>query len=124
MIEPEMEDIQFEIDFYEKVLKNSPHFIEALCALAESYTRSGEYQKGLDVDKRLAVLCSEDALVFYNLACSFALTGLIDESLETLETAVRFGYDEPEHMKHDEDLKVLHDDERFLKILKQLEIKF
>ena len=120
MIEPETEDIQFEIVFFEKILKGTPDFIEALSALAESYTRSGEYQKGLDIDKRLAGLCPEDPLVFYNLACSFALTGFIEESLETLETAVRFGYDEPEHMKQDEDLKALHGDERFLKILASL----
>ena len=120
MIEPDVEDIQFEIIFYEKILKESPDFVEALSALAEVYTRAGEYQKGLDADKRLAVLCPNDPLVFYNLACSFALTGSSEESLENLETAVRFGYDEPEHMKKDQDLKILHEDERFWKLLERL----
>lgn len=121
MIEPETEDIQFEIEFYEKVLKDSPDFVEALSALAESYTRAAEYQKGLDIDKRLAMLCPDDPLVFYNLACSFALTGAKEQALETLENAVSFGYDEPEHMKQDEDLKALHADQRFWKILETLE---
>ena len=120
MPESEIEDIQFEITFYENVLKESPDFVEALSALAEVYTRSGEYQKGLILDKRLAVLCPENPLVFYNLACSFALTGSTEESLEALEAAVRFGYDEPEHMKQDADLKSLHEDERFWKILARL----
>ncbi len=120
MTEPETEDIQFEINFYGNIIKDSPEFVEALSALAEAYTRSGEYQKGLDLDKRLAVLCPEDPLVFYNLACSFALLGSKDESFEALEAAVRFGYDEPDHMKEDEDLKSLHDDERFIKILERI----
>ena len=115
------EDFQFEIIFYEKILINSPDFIEALSALAETYTRGGEYQKGLHLDKRLSVLCPEDPLVFYNLACSFALTSKIEESFEALEAAVRFGYDAPEHMRQDEDLKVLHDDPRFLKLLERLQ---
>ena len=123
MTEPETEDIQFEITFYENVLKESPDFVEALSALAEVYTRSGEYEKGLNIDKRLAVLCPQNPLVFYKLACSFALTGSSEESLETLEAAVRFGYDEPEHMKQDQDLKVLHSDERFWKLLERLGIK-
>lgn len=121
MTEAEIEDIQFEIGFYEKVLKDSPDFIEALSALAETYTRAEEYQKGLALDKRLAVLCPEDPLVFYNLACSFALTGSTEEALESLEAAVRFGYDEPEHMKEDPDLKTLHPDARFQKLLARLQ---
>ncbi len=121
MTEPETEDIQFEIVFYENVLKDSPDFIEALTALAETYTRAGEYEKGLQIDESLAVLCPEDPLVFYNLACSFALTNDTDKSLEALETAVRFGYDEPEHMKRDPDLKSLRKDGRFQKLLERLQ---
>lgn len=121
MTEPEIEDIQFEITFYEKILKESPDFVEALSALAESYTRAEDYQKGLELDKRLAVLCPEDPLVFYNLACSFALTGSADQAIESLEAAVRFGYDEPEHMSKDPDLESLHGDERFKKLLARLQ---
>lgn len=120
MSEPEVEDIRFEIDFYENIVKDSPEFVEALSALAEAYTRAGEYEKGLVLDKRLAAICPEDPLVFYNLACSYALTGRKEEAFESLEAAARFGYDVPEHMKQDQDLVSLRGDERFEKLVMRM----
>ena len=67
------EDIDFEIAFYENILKDTPNFIEALSAIGDLYTRAGLWQKGLEVDIKLSHLRPEDAIVFYNLACSYAL---------------------------------------------------
>jgi lipopolysaccharide biosynthesis regulator YciM len=56
-------DPQFEIVFYENILKHSPGFIEALIALAELYTKEGMHDKGLELDRRLAELRPEDPVI-------------------------------------------------------------
>lgn len=117
MFDLETEDIQFEINFYEKVTKKSPNFVEALSALAEAYTKAGEYEKGLELDKRLSVICPDDPLIFYNLACSYALTGRKEEAFEALGASARYGYDASEHMRRDPDLISLRDDDRFEKLM-------
>ena len=68
-------DLDFEISFLEGVLKHRPNYIDALAPLAEAYTRRGFFEKGLEIDKRLAFLCQDDPVVHYNLACSYVLSG-------------------------------------------------
>ena len=50
------EDFEFEINFYENILKERPDFVEALMALGDLYTKAGFYEKGLSIDKRLTRL--------------------------------------------------------------------
>ena len=41
--------------------------------LGDAYTKTGQWEKGLQIDQRLARLCPDNALVFYNLACSYSV---------------------------------------------------
>src|SRR5512145_2119003 len=61
---------RFELDFYEGILLRDPCNEDALMALGHMYTRCGDYEKGLAIDRRLARLRPEDPTVYYNLACS------------------------------------------------------
>ena len=107
----------FEIQFYEGIIHRSPSYIEALIPLAEAYTRKGLYQKGLEIDKLLASLCAEDPVVFYNLACSRALVGHKKEALAALTQAIHLGYNDFAHLLQDPDLKSLHEEPAFRRIL-------
>ena len=107
----------FEIKFYEGILKKKPDFIEALVALAELYTQKGLYQEGLDLDQRLVALRPEDPIILYNLACSYSLLNDIDASFEAIRKAISLGYDNVEYLKKDDDLKNLRDDKRFQKYI-------
>ena len=117
------EDIDFEIAFYENILKETPYFIEALSAIGDLYTRAGFWQKGLDVDLKLSQLRPEDAVVHYNLACSYALLNQTRAALAALTKAIDFGYVDFEHLKVDTDLDNLLKDEHFQQYIKQLEKK-
>ncbi len=97
----------FEVTFFEALVRERPDYVEALLPLAEAYTRSGLYQKGLETDRRLAAFLPEDAGVRYNLACSLALTGNPAEALSELARAVGLGYRDFAHMRRDPDLKSL-----------------
>ena len=107
----------FEIGFFERLVEESPEFIDALVPLAELYTKKGLHEKALLIDRRLARLKPADPAVHYNLACSLALAGQKDEALGALERAIRLGYDDFEHLKRDTDLKSLRDDPRFQSLL-------
>ena len=95
----------FEIKFYEELLKQQPDFINVLIPLGDAYTRKGFYEEGLAVDERLTQLLPNGPIVNYNLACSLSLVGRPNEALAKLKKAVVLGYDEFSFMSKDSDLK-------------------
>jgi tetratricopeptide (TPR) repeat protein len=107
------EDLEFEIQFFEGVTKRDPDFIDALQILGDAYTKTGQWEKGLHVDKRLARLCPDNPLVFYNLACSYSLMSHLDEAFAALNKAVRLGYCDTKWLTDDPDLENLRKDSRF-----------
>ncbi len=106
-------DPQFEIAFFENVLKHSPDFIEALAALAELYTKKGLYDKGLELDLRLARMRPDDPVVQYNLACSLSLVGDIAGAFAAVKRAFQAGYEDFAHLEKDRDLLNLFSDAAF-----------
>ena len=114
----EAKSFGFEIEFFEGVVGRKPNYIPALKILGDLYTRSGEYQKGLEVDLQLADLAPDDAEVFYNLACSYALLGEKEKAIEILQKALLLGYRDYIYMQKDPDLANLHSDARFKEILR------
>ncbi|HOW88023.1 MAG TPA: hypothetical protein P5561_00150 [Candidatus Omnitrophota bacterium] len=116
-------DLDFEISFLEGVLKHRPDYIDALAPLAEAYTRRGFFEKGLEIDKRLAFLCKDDPIVHYNLACSYVLSGYTAKALTALKRAVRLGFTDLDHLRRDPDLKPLRDYLPFQKWLEAVSLK-
>ncbi len=112
------DDLDFEIDFYERLIKTNPDYVEALIPLAEAYTQKGRIREGLEIDKRLSRLREDDPVVHYNLACSYALVGEKEAALAALRMAVSLGYDDWKHLIKDPDLKSLHDDAAFKALLR------
>jgi len=112
----EREVLDFEIVFYERLLKDKPDFVEVLVALGDAYTRKGLYEKGLEVDKRLSVMRPNDAYVQYNLACSLSLLSELDEAIAALKKAISLGYCDFAYMEKDPDLDNVKRDSRYQKL--------
>jgi len=110
------DNIRFEIEFYENILKERPDFIEALKVSSELYTKSGMYKKGLQLDKRLVELLPYDSIVYYNLACSYSLIVDIDSALKAIKKAITLGYSDFAYMDKDPDLINLREDKRYEQI--------
>jgi len=106
-------DPQFEIVFYENILRHSPDFVEALSALAELYTRAGRHVEGLSLDRRLEQLRPEDPVILYNLACSCSLTGDVAGAFDILRRALDSGYQDLAYLEQDPDLLNLLKDPGF-----------
>jgi hypothetical protein len=82
-------------------------------ALAELYTKEGLYDKGLDLDRRLAELRPEDPVIQYNLACSLSLKADIPAAFDAMKRAVENGYEDFAHLEKDQDLLNLWSDPGF-----------
>ena len=105
----EQRDLDIEINFLEGVLKRDRGYVEALQLLGDDYTRRGRYEDGLQVDRRLARLCPDDPLVYYNLACSFSLTADYRKAANALRKAIHYGYRDFNHLRRDKDLAPLRE---------------
>ena len=114
------EDLEFEIQFFEGVTKRDKDFTEALQILGDAYTKTGQWEKGLRIDKRLARLCPDNPLVFYNLACSYSLLSQLDEAFAALHKALKLGYQDTKWLSKDPDLENLRKDSRFESVKRAL----
>ena len=100
-------DLDIKIDFIEGLVRRDPGYVDALQLLGDHYTQRGRYAEGLKTDERLARLRPDDALVFYNLACSYSLTEQFDRAALALEKALGLGYRDFKWLAKDPDLHKL-----------------
>ena len=110
-------DQRVEIDFLEGVLKRCPSHEPTLEVLGHLYTRAGRYDDGLRMDLEMTRRQPANPEHWYNLACSYALVSRSDDALQALDHAIRLGYRDVEWMLKDGDLKPLHTDPRFRKLV-------
>jgi len=115
----ERPQIDFELEFYERLLTKVPDFSEALRAQASNLTVKGLIKEGLKVDQRLVQLRPKDPTVHYNLACRYAQLRQADLALRTLRTAVELGYRDFRYMVQDRDLDSIRKDPRFRALLRE-----
>ena len=115
-----MRDLDVEISFLEGIIRRDADYIEALQILGDAYTRRGAFSNGLKVDEQLAQLCPEDALVHYNLACSYSLTDHIEQAGTSLERALELGYRDFKWIVTDPDLRNLRRHSSYRKIRAKL----
>jgi tetratricopeptide (TPR) repeat protein len=91
----------------EGIVRRDPNYVDALQLLGDDYTTRGRFPEGLQVDERLAHLEPQNSLVFYNLACSYSLTGQFDRAVQALEKSLNLGYRDFAWLAKDPDLKKL-----------------
>ena len=88
----EQSQIDFELEFLGRVLEREPFFVDALRVHANNLAAKGQYGRALQIDRRLVRLVPEDAVVWYNLACSFAVLGMIEPAFSALQKSLELGY--------------------------------
>ncbi len=123
MAKKQESEADFQIRFYEQILRRAPDFIEALIALGDLYTRKGMTARGLEMDLKLSRLRPQDPIVLYNLACSYSLMAEIDKAFGAIKMALECGYDDLHFLQKDDDLQLLRQDERFQEYLSQYRSK-
>ena len=107
MSSAEQRELDTKIGFIEGLVRRDPNYVDALQILGDHYTQRGRISEGLKVDERLARLEPTNPLVFYNLACSYSLSGEMDHAVGALEKALQLGYRDFNWLAKDPDLKPL-----------------
>lgn len=116
----EVRDLDIKISFMEGIVRRDPRYVEALQILGDHYTQRGRFQHGLKVDKQLSHLEPSNPLVYYNLACSYALNGEVDSAASALEKALTLGYCDFKWMAKDPDLRRLRKHPSYRQILAKI----
>ncbi len=111
--------VDFELDFFTRILTGDPDFHEVLRAQASNLTTKGRLHDGLTIDKKLVSTRPGDPTAHYNLACRYALLKQPDLALVTLRKAVELGYRDFRYMEEDRDLDSIRKDPRFRQLLKE-----
>jgi tetratricopeptide (TPR) repeat protein len=117
----EQSQLDFEIEFLGRVLERDPYLVEALRAQANNLAAKGQYARALQLDRRLVGLTPENAIAWYNLACSYTVLGMIDPAFAALQRSLELGYRLIHRLRRDPDLKTLRRDPRFARLLRRFE---
>jgi serine/threonine protein kinase len=104
---------QREIQVLEAHLKKVPEDARARTLLAGDYALMGRNDDATRELTLAMALRPDDAMVLYNVACSFCEIGRIDEALEALRKAFDGGFRDTEWVRNDPDLEALHGREEF-----------
>lgn len=107
MTPAEQRELDVQIGFIEGIVRRDPGYVDALQILGDHYTKRGRFVEGLQVDERLAKLDPHNALVFYNLACSYSLTDQFDQAVAALKQSFTLGYRDFKWLAKDPDLRKL-----------------
>jgi tetratricopeptide (TPR) repeat protein len=113
-------DPQFEIAFYESVLRRDANYTDVIELLGGLYTKQGRIADGLRMDRKLVKLQPENATAHYNLACSLALSKRKRDALRSLRQAVELDYSDADWMSQDPDLEELKAHPEFTALLAKL----
>lgn len=114
------EDPEFEMRFFESVLRRDPAYTAVVEILGGLYTKHGRIADGLRMDRKLVRLLPGNATAHYNLACSLALSKRKRDALRSLHQAVQLGYDDLDWMQQDPDLDALKGDPAFAALVARL----
>lgn len=115
--------LDFEIEFFGKMLVALPNYAEVLRAQACNLTAKGRLQEGLAIDKQLVVVRPADPTAHYNLACRYALLKQSDPAIVALRKAIELGYRDFRFMEEDRDLDSIRKDPRFRQLVREYRSK-
>ncbi len=85
--------------------------------------RGGDRQGALDWAERALAAESDDPVILYAAAGSFAVLGLTDRAVETLARAIERGFANRQWIEKDPDLDSVRDDARFQAIMRGLQLR-
>ncbi len=108
------------LEVAEKHTKFNPDDARALYLGAGALMQLDQREKALEWAKRAYAIEPSDPAVLYNVACVYALGGLIDEALDCLDQAIENGWAHREWLDNDTDLDPLRSHQRFQALRQKL----
>ena len=109
------------VELAEKKLKLYPDDVQILLDGAASLIALGERERSLEWANRVLQADTDDALVFYNIACFYAIADEKVLAIEALEKSYEAGLSDPEWMAQDSDLDNLREMVRYKALVERME---
>jgi adenylate cyclase len=97
----------------EERLELNPDDARATNMGAAMLALAGDRDGAIDYIRRSLAIDAEDSGMLYNIACTYAILGMSEEALSSLETAVDKGFGHKEWLEHDSDLNSIRSTPRF-----------
>ena len=108
--------VQQRIQVLEAHLRKMPEDARGRTLLATDYTQMGRADDAVREASLAMALRPNDAVVLYNVACTFGQLGRKQETLDALRKAWEAGFKDPSWARRDPDLALLHGDPEFDKL--------
>jgi non-specific serine/threonine protein kinase len=108
--------VQQRIQILEAHLRKLPEDARGHTLLATDYTQMGRAEEAVRESNLAMALRPNDAVVLYNVACTFGQLGRKPECLGALKKAWEAGFKDPSWARRDPDLAILHGDPDFEKL--------
>ncbi|MFI4943437.1 MAG: protein kinase [Burkholderiales bacterium] len=104
------------IQILEAHLRKLPEDARGHTLLATDYTQMGRVEEAVRESNLAMALRPNDAIVLYNVACTFGQLGRKPEALGALKKAWEAGFKDPSWARRDPDLTLLHGEPEFEKL--------
>jgi tetratricopeptide (TPR) repeat protein len=98
-------------------LQRFPDDVRARILLASDLAILGQVHEAVQHVKIAIAMRPTDANVLYNAACTYGILAMKAEAMETLRRSMDAGYYNADWCSKDPDLKILHDDPEFKKLV-------
>ena len=108
--------VQQRIQILEAQLRKLPEDARGHTLLANDYTQMGRTEEAVREASLAMALRPNDAIVLYNVACTFGQLGRKPEALGALKKAWDAGFKDPSWARRDPDLTILHGEPEFEKL--------
>jgi len=106
-----------EMDVLRDQLQRFPDDVRARILLAADLAILGDPESAAMHVKIAVAMRPADSGILYNAACTYGLLGMKEEALDTFRRSVAAGYSNTDWCTRDPDLKILHDDPEFKKLV-------
>lgn len=111
------------VEEFKKALKEYPQDFRANYYIALSYLHLKDYTLSVAHFKTCIEQEPQNIGAHYNIACAYSLQGNIDDAIRHLALAIKYGYDDSEHLEKDSDLNNIRSDPRYKELLESLREK-
>jgi tetratricopeptide (TPR) repeat protein len=119
----EAQKYQESVEEFKKALKEYPLDFRANYYIALSYLHLKDFAQSIAHFKVCVEQEPQNISALYNIACAYSLSGDIDEAIRHLAFAIKYGYDDAEHLEKDSDLKNIRSDPRYGELLRSMKEK-
>lgn len=104
------------LEIFESHLRKAPEDARARVLLADDYARMGRLDDANREASLAMLLCPDDAMILYNVACLYCGMERTDEALDAMKKAWHAGYRDSGWARRDPDLAPLHGDPEFQRL--------